>query len=327
MFTRTDRPGSPAVEIPLGVRWGVGLAFGAALISGLAIYLNGFAVKQMADAAVFTTLKNAVAAIILITAAVGVGGIQGVRAIDRRQWPAVVLVGVIGGSVPFILFFSGLAQASAPSAAFIQKTLFIWVALLAVPFLGERLGIASFFGLCVLLAGQALILPPAGITWGTGETLILAATVFWAIETVLVRRLLGSIPGSLMAALRMGVGLIVLVAYVVVAGKLSIVAGLSAAQWGWVLLTGLVLAGYVGTWFAALQRAPASVVTSVLVPGAVVTGVLNAASNGAAPSPTVVLGYLLIIAAASLVAVSALRAASLVAASGGRPTPITAVAD
>src|SRR5688500_13925945 len=77
MFSRTDRPEKSAIEIPPGIRWGVGLAFGAALISGLAIYLNGFAVKQMADAAVFTTLKNAVAAIILITAAVGVGGTRG----------------------------------------------------------------------------------------------------------------------------------------------------------------------------------------------------------------------------------------------------------
>ena len=50
------------------------------------------------------------------------------------------MIGVIGGSVPFILFFNGLAMASAPSAAFIHKTLFVWVVLLAVPFLGERLG-------------------------------------------------------------------------------------------------------------------------------------------------------------------------------------------
>src|SRR5690349_24344240 len=47
----------------------VGGAVGAALISGLAIYLNGFAVKQLPDAAVYTTLKNAVAAVILIAAA------------------------------------------------------------------------------------------------------------------------------------------------------------------------------------------------------------------------------------------------------------------
>ena len=38
------------------------MAIGAALISGVAIYLNAYAVKQLPDAAVFTTLKNGVAA-------------------------------------------------------------------------------------------------------------------------------------------------------------------------------------------------------------------------------------------------------------------------
>jgi drug/metabolite transporter (DMT)-like permease len=327
MFRTADRSRKPAIAIPHGIGWGVCLAFGAALISGLAIYLNAFAVKQMSDAAVYTTLKNAIAAIVLIVAAVGLGGMRDLRAIGRRRWPAVLAVGVIGGSVPFILFFSGLAQASAPSAAFIQKTLFIWVALLAAPFLGERLGIASVFGLGALLVGQALILPPEGVVWGTGETLILAATILWAVETVVVRRLLGSIPGGVMAALRMGIGLVVLVGYLAVAGKLGIVAGLSVAQWGWVLLTGLILAGYVGTWFAALQRAPASVVTSVLVPGAVVTGILTAVSKGAPPSPTVVVGYLLVVAAATLIAISALRAAELAATPGPRQEPATVVAD
>jgi drug/metabolite transporter (DMT)-like permease len=327
MVTRSDRLAKPAIAIPHGVGWGVTLAFGAALISGLAIYLNSFAVKQLPDAAVYTTLKNGVAAIILITAAVGLGAARDVRAIERRRWPAVLAVGVIGGSVPFILFFSGLAQASAPSAAFIQKTLFLWVALLAVPFLGERLGMASVLGLAVLLVGQALVLPPDGINWGTGETLILAATLFWAAETVVVRRLLGSIPGNVMAALRMSIGLVVLLGYLVVAGKLGLVARLGATEWGWVLLTGLVLAGYVGTWFAALQRAPASVVTSVLVPGAVVTGVLSAVSKGMAPSPTVVVGYLLIVASASLIAVSAVRAAGLLAASRRYETAVAAATD
>src|SRR6185503_19872164 len=158
-----------------------------------------FAVKQLPDAAVYTTLKNAVAALILIVAAIGLGAARDVRTIERRRWPAVLAVGVIGGSVPFILFFTGLAQASAPSAAFIQKTLFLWVALLGVPFLGERLGLASVAGLGVLLVGQALVLPPERIQWGTGETLILAATLFWAAETIIVKRLLGSIPSTVMA--------------------------------------------------------------------------------------------------------------------------------
>jgi drug/metabolite transporter (DMT)-like permease len=307
MFTRPDRHSRPVIKIPHNVGWGILLAVGAALISGLAIYLNAFAVKQLPDAAVFTTLKNAVAAIVLIAVAMGLGAARDVRSIDRRRWPLVLAVGVIGGSVPFILFFTGLAQASAPGAAFIQKTLFVWVALLAVPFLGERLGFASILGLGVLLVGQMLILPPDGIRWGMGETLIISATLLWAVETVLVKRLLASIPSHVMAALRMGVGLVVLVGYLAVSGKLGVLTGLGATQWGWVLLTGLILAGYVGTWFAALRRAPASVVTSVLVLGAVVTGALSAVSRGGPPSPTVVGGYLLIVIAAGLIAAWSVR--------------------
>jgi drug/metabolite transporter (DMT)-like permease len=322
MSTPRDPRTKPAVAIPHGVGWGVLLAVGAALISGLAIYLNAFAVKQLPDAAVYTTLKNAVAAIVLVGVAMALGAGRDIRAIDRRRWPAVIAVGVVGGSIPFILFFTGLAQASAPSAAFIQKTLFIWVAFLAVPFLGELLGLASIAALIVLLAGQALVLPPTGVTWGIGETLILAATLFWAAETVLVKRLLGSIPGTTMAALRMGIGLVVLIAYLAVTGKLGVVAGLGAGAWSWILLTGLILAGYVATWFGALRRAPASVVTSVLVLGAVVTGGLTAATKGIAPSPTVVVGYLLIVAAAALIVLSSARAGNLLAASSREPLAV-----
>jgi drug/metabolite transporter (DMT)-like permease len=298
-----------SIRIPHTIGWGVVLAVGAALISGLAIYLNAFAVKQLPDAAVYTTLKNGVAAIALIVLVAGLGGARDVRAIDRRRWPLVVAVGVIGGSIPFILFFAGLAQASAPSAAFIQKTLFIWVTLLAVPFLGERVGMASVIGLGVLLVGQALVLPPDGIAWGLGETLILVATLFWAVETILVKRLLAEIPSTVMAALRLGIGLIVLVGYLAVTGKLGVLGGLDAGQWSWVLLTGFILAGYVGTWFSALARAPASAVASVLVLGAVVTGALSAVSKGAAPSPTVVGGYVLIVVAAGFIAAWSLQAA------------------
>ena len=288
---------------------GVGLALGAALISGLAIYLNAYAVKQVPDAAVYTTLKNGVAAAVLF-AALAVGGrLSDLRSIDRRDWPPIVAVGIVGGSVPFILFFSGLAMASAPSAAFIQKTLFVWVALLAVPFLGERLGLAPIVAMATLFVGQALVLPPIGIAWGTGETLILAATLLWAVETILVKRLLASVPSGAMATLRMGVGLVVLIGYLIVTGRVPVVTGLGALQWGWVTVTGVFLAAYVATWFGALRRAPASIVTSVLVVGADVTGVLTSATKGAAPDPTVVAGYILIVAA-----VVALLAWAIVAA-------------
>ncbi len=300
---------SPTIFVPTGIAWGVAMAIGAALISGVAIYLNAYAVKQLPDAAVYTTLKNGVAALVLLGVALSLGATREARTLTASQWARVLAVGVVGGSIPFILFFTGLAAASAPSAAFVQKTLFVWVALLAVPFLGERLGWVPIAALAALLAGQALILPPAGIQWGSGETLILAATLLWAVETILVKRLLASVPASLMALLRMAVGLIVLVGYLAVSGKLETVGVLSQTQWGWALLTGLVLAGYVATWFGALQRAPASIVTSVLVLGAVVTGGLTAATKGAVPNVTVLGGYVLIVCAATALIAWSVRSA------------------
>lgn len=297
-------------RIPLTIGWGVGLAAMTALISGVSVFANGFAVKQLPDAAVYTTLKNGVAAaILLVVAAVVVPRAQ-VRAIGRRSWTTMLVIGVIGGSVPFILFFSGLAVASAPTAAFIHKTLFVWVVLLAVPFLGERLGLFPIAALGVLLAGQALAAPPTGVVWGQGETMILAATMLWAVEVVLARRLLlGAVPSPVLGAARLGIGLVVLIGYLLVTGRGPIVAGLSPVQWAWGLGTGLLLAGYVGTWLAALRRAPASVVASVLVLGAPVTAVLAGVVNGTVPAAPVAAGQAVIAMSVGVVAVLAIRSA------------------
>ncbi len=287
---RPARAGSlPAV--PMTVAWGLALALCTALISGVSVWVNSFGVKSVPDAALYTTLKNGVAAMILL------GALAFLRPGDRRhltpgEWRRLLLIGVLGGSIPFVLFFTGLAQATAPGAAFIHKTMFIWVALLAVPFLGERLGLLQVLALGALLGGQLLLAPPnlAGAGWGTGETLITLATLLWAVETVIARRLLGSVPSLVVGTGRMGIGLVLLVGYLAVTGKLGGIVSVSAEGWGWVLLTGVFLAGYVASWMAALQRAPASAVTAVLVLAAVITTLLQALANGTLPAPTAVIG-------------------------------------
>ena len=291
-------PETPAGSIPRTVRWGLILAVATAVISGVSIFVNGFAVKQLPDPAVFTTLKNGLAGALLIAIAVATVRPAQLRTIDRRSWGWLILIGIVGGSVPFVLFFTGLAQASAPSAAFIHKTLFIWVALLAVPFLGERLGLAQLGALAVLLVGQLLVLTPAGVAWGTGETLIAIATLLWAVEAIIAKRVLRTVPSAVVAAGRLGIGLVVLAGYLVASDKLGGIAALTTQQWGWVGLTAVLLTGYVATWFAALQRAPASLVTAVLVVGAPVTATLQLLQTGGLPAAPVLAGQGLILAAA-----------------------------
>jgi drug/metabolite transporter (DMT)-like permease len=304
------------IRIPETLRWGIGLAVVTAVISGVSIFVNGFAVRQLSDAAVYTTLKNGVAAILLFGLAAASVRPATVRAITPRSWAWLAVIGVIGGSVPFVLFFTGLAEASAPAAAFIQKTLFIWVVLLAVPLLGERLGILQVAALGVLLVGQALILKPAGIVWGSGETMIAAATLLWAVETIIARRVLRSVPSQVVGAARLGLGMVVLVGYLAATGKLGVVAGLGLDQWLWAVLTGFLLFGYVATWFAALKRAPASVVTAVLVLGAPITAALMAMQGGPIPIGPVLAGQGLVVLAGSLLVIEGLRRRSAVATAG-----------
>jgi drug/metabolite transporter (DMT)-like permease len=207
--------------------------------------------------------------------------------------------------VPFVLFFEGLARAQATQASFIQKTLVIWVALLAVPLLRERFGIPHALSIVLLVAGQAWLVGSAGtVTFGQGEAMILAATLLWAVEVVYVKYLLADMPPALLAAARMGLGTVVLLLWLAVSGRMDDLASLRWTQWQWVLLTGLLLTGYVATWYAALARAQAIDVTAVLVFGALVTAFLSGTVDGKAVSAA---GVILIAAGTAVIGLAALR--------------------
>ena len=284
---------------------GLGLAFVTALISGISIYVNARAVKHFGDATVYTTAKNAIAGALLLAFALAV-------AVPRRSAEpprgrtslGLVAVAVIGGSVPFVLFFGGLSRAEATQAAFIQKTLVIWVALLAVPLLGERFRVPHALAIALLVVGQAFLVGRIGtVSFGTGEAMILLATLLWSVEVVLVKRLLVSVEPRMLAAARMALGAVLLVAWVAATGKTGVLVHLSADQWRWVVLTGLLLTAYVATWYTALSYAGAIDVTAVLVFGAVVTALLSGAADGASVDLT---GTVLVTAGTVLVAWAAL---------------------
>ncbi len=291
-------------------RAGLLLALLTALISGFAIFLNGYGVKAFGNATVYTTAKNVIAALILL-AAVAIGRRRGVtvtRPAGRRQWLGLLAVGIIGGSVPFVLFFEGLARASSTQAAFLNKTLVLWVALLAVVILKERLQIWHWVAIVLLLVGQAGLSGGFSASIESGELLILAATLLWAIEVILAKRLLGSLSSWTVGLARMGFGSVALIGWLLVTGSAASLLSMTAAQLGWVLLTGLILAAYVATWFAALARAQAVDVTAVLVLAALITAGLNGVVNRTPLVPQ--LGWLMLLAAGgTLVCVLAWRRA------------------
>jgi drug/metabolite transporter (DMT)-like permease len=285
-------PPVPAHRVPRTRAAGIALAFVTAVVSGVAVFVNADAVARFPDATTYTTAKNLVAAVVLCGLWLGTGRpvrppVDGDE--DRRPhrppW-ALLVVGIVGGSVPFVLFFEGLARSTSVPAAFVHKTLVVWVALLAIPLLGERFDRWHAAAVAALVVGQALLVGNlADLRPGAGEAMILAATLLWAVEVVLARWLLHGYASLAVGAARMGIGAVVLLAWVAVTGRGDDLAGLAAHQWGWALLTGVILVGYVATWFAALARAQAIDVTAVLVGGALVTALLDAAVRGAPLAP------------------------------------------
>lgn len=268
-------------------RTGILLALATAMVSGCSVFVNGLGVKAFDDATVYTTAKNVVAALILV-AVVGLGGRAGARLTrpaGRGQWAALAAIGVIGGSVPFVLFFEGLARASSPQAAFIHKTLVLWVALLAVPLLRERLQWGHWLAIGLLVVGQVGLAGGPPSSFGTAGLMILAATLLWSLEVVVAKWLLAGVSSWTVGVARMGFGSVALLGWLAVRGQLGALTALTGEQLGWVLATGVFLATYVATWFAALARAQAVDVTAVLVLAVPVTAALGAATNGTALAP------------------------------------------
>lgn len=283
-------------------RAGILIALATATISGFAVFYNGAAVRAFGDATVYTTAKNVVAAVVLL-AVVGAGARTGARLTRPRsagQWVGLAVIGLLGGSVPFVMFFEGLSRASSPQAAFLHKTLLVWVAVLAVVFLGERLSVLHLVAIGLLVVGQIGLI--GGVAdFGSAEMMILAATLMWSVEVVVAKRLLGGLSSWTVGVARMGLGSAALLVWVAVRGDLGVLASMTSDQVGWVLFTGVLLAAYVATWFAALQRALAVDVTAVLVLAAPLTAVLSNLVDGAPLRPD--LGWLTVLLVGGALAV------------------------
>lgn len=282
-------------------RSGLYLALVTALISGFSVYINSFGVKQVPDPFVFTTSKNLLVGLVLAALVLAPAAWRELQNLSRRQWLSLVALGLVGGSVPFLLFFYGLSQATAPSAAFIHKTLFIWVAILAIPFLKERLGKLQIGALGVLVLGQLVLVGrPASWDLGTAELFTLLATLFWAVEAVVAKRIMAGVSARVAVLGRMGFGALAMLGFLAVSGRVDTLAAMNGVQWAWVVLTSVLLLGYVTSYYGALKHAPATLVSSVLVLGSVITSLLHAIFSGRPYSAEQVAGFVLIVGAAGL---------------------------
>lgn len=251
---------------------GFKLALITAGFSGVAVWLNSLTVKAVGDALVFTTVKNLGVAIIL--------GIILLR--QKINWEEVtnqrrrlLLIGIIGGSLPFYLFFQGLLTANPATAALIHKTLIFWVALWAVPVFKEKISVKQWLALGIIFGSNFIIGGLPALKWGKGETMILGATLLWAIENIIAKATLKNLSAEVVGGARMIIGSMILLALTLAGGKINLIFKLNGSQW---LMTGMsmvMLTGYVLSWYKALKLAPVTLVATVLTLATIITNTLS----------------------------------------------------
>ncbi|MEW6610513.1 MAG: DMT family transporter [Patescibacteria group bacterium] len=253
---------------------GITLALATAFFSGINNFVTKIAVTALNDPLLFTTLKNALVGVVLVCAIVLLKRYGELKKLNRLQIVQLFFIAAIGGCVPFILYFTGLAMIPALNAAFIHKTLFLWVALLALPTLKERLGFTQIAALALLFIGNLTLGLPK-LNFNTGEILVLLATMLWALENIIAKKVLTNLSSITVAGVRMAGGSLLLFLILTLKGGNEALLRLNAAQWGWTLLTALLLFGYVTTWYSALKKIPATAATALLVPATIITNILT----------------------------------------------------
>jgi drug/metabolite transporter (DMT)-like permease len=251
---------------------GLYLVFLTALISGVSIFLNAFGVKGI-NPFVFTGLKNVIVCVFLFSIILLVKEFKSLKVLNKNDWLKLSLVGLIGGSVPFLLFFKGLQLTTAASGGFVHKTMIVWVVLLSLFFLKEKLNYKIVIGAVFLLVGNFFLLNISGFAIDEGIILIFLATLLWSSEIILSKYLLKRLSGNLVAFGRMFFGSLFIMAFLLVTNNFTLSLGI--AQWSWILITSVFLLGYVFTFYNGLKYVTASTAVSILSLGAVITTVLQ----------------------------------------------------
>lgn len=261
---------------------GIYFALATALISGVSIFVNSFAIKQISNAFFFTTAKNLIVAFLLGAFIILFKKFKDIKKLSRRDWLILLTIGLLGGSIPFLLFFKGLSisSATAVNGAFIQKTLFIWVAFLAFVFLKEKFSIFQYLALLVIFAGIYLMGGLKSIHFGRGEFLIFIATFMWAAEAVIVKKILNRINYYVASFGRMFFGAIIMICYLLLTNNFQSVFHLTLTQTNWIIITSILLLSYVVFYYGALNFTKATIVTSILTLGFPVTVILQGIYTG-----------------------------------------------
>ncbi len=224
----------------------------------------------------------------------------------------LLLLGVLSGALFYIFINFSLAVSDNVSALAIAGQLGVPFSLiLAIIFLKERIHKIRMIGMGLSFIGVILIVfDPSAVSEGAGIALTAAASLIWAICSLIQRRLIG-VPVLTIYAWVGLIGSIILlpIAYAFEPESVMRVPHLPLSTFGWILFSALgsTVIGQ-GAMSLLLQRHPVSSVVplTLLTPG--ISGIVAAYYFGTPLTPFMFMGGLIVMAGVAIVTIRTAQA-------------------
>jgi drug/metabolite transporter (DMT)-like permease len=228
---------------------------------------------------------------------------------SRRDLLSFLLLGVIGITLHQLLQVTGLQTARATTTAWVISTTPIFIALLGVLFLHERMRRNTVIGMAIGSIGVILVVGRGTFPWlgvGTaarsGDVLVLLSAVTWAVFSVLSRPLLQRHDPYPMMTMVMLFGWICTTPPFLWSDGMNELERLRPAGWMALSYLGVCCSGLAfAFWYRALKVLPAAEVGAVMYLEPLVTLAVARLVLGEDSPPVVLAGGLLIVAGVWLV--------------------------
>ncbi len=208
----------------------------------------------------------------------------------RSRRPALQVVrglGIVSSSLFFIMGLAHLPMAEAASVSFASP---LFITILAIPLLGEVVGVRGFAGVLAGFVGVLIVVRPGTGSFHPGALLVLASSLAWAFAMIATRRM-GVVDRSTTTVLwTAATGMLVLTLLLPFAhGPITL------PQFGLVLVLGVVAS--TGQWLAviAYRHAAASVLAPLSYGQLIWSSTLGFLVFGTAPDQWTLVGAVFII--------------------------------
>ncbi|MBD3155255.1 MAG: EamA family transporter [Candidatus Aenigmarchaeota archaeon] len=257
------------------------LAIFTAIISGFAIPVNKLIVINM-DPTVFTAVRSLILGLVFLGISWKKKKLT-VSVLKDQKWMYLILIGLIGGGIAFLLYFNGLELTTSARGAFLHKTLPFYTTVLAFFFLREKMGQKQLMALGIMFLGTIFIYYDkidADINkWpdpSFGDLLIILATFLWAVENTIAKKtMIKGESNFVVSAARMFIGSLLLFTAVILFGKIPNLLSLSLIQILGLIVSTVILFGYVFCWYSSIKLINVSKASTILLISPVISMVLG----------------------------------------------------